>query len=405
MSIDLSARPRIREDVVFGPGLRAGDTAVYHVKDHATGWYYKLGPREHFVLSRMDGEHSLDDINAEYVAAFGKRLGPQSWEQIFGLLHRRRLLGESADADLAELERLRAAAAAETKRSRSTLLLKRIPLVNPDRLLGLLAPRAGLLFSPRFVVPVLIATCGVWALVISEWSEIWGQMRLHRGAPLYLALVITTSWVIHGVHEFAHGLTCKRYGGSVPEIGVMWRFPLLAPYCRTDDVMLFAAPRHRVYTAFAGVFASLTLSVLFAGLWLVTADGSTMKAFAGSMVLFTSLASLVNFIPFLRLDGYYMLTHALGLADLRVETYKFWGHLLRRHMAEVQGYRRRDLWTYVAYGVGSALFAAALIGTIFTLWFTRLSGWLGPVPAAAILTAEAALIITLIVYARRRKRS
>jgi hypothetical protein len=53
--------------------------------------------------------------------------------------------------------------------------------------------------------------------------------------------------------------------------------------------------------------------------------------------------------------------------------------------------------------VGSALFAAALAGTILTLWFTRLSGWLGPVPAAAILTAEAVLITSVIVYARKRK--
>src|SRR5690606_24043962 len=102
-------RPRLRPEVRLGPAQRRGRGVAQHVKDPVTGWYYRIGPREHFLLSRMDGSRSLEELGAEYAATFGRRLGQDSWQQLFAMLHKRQLLAGATDD--AELARLSAAAA------------------------------------------------------------------------------------------------------------------------------------------------------------------------------------------------------------------------------------------------------------------------------------------------------
>ena len=75
--------------------------------------------------------------------------------------------------------------------------------------------------------------------------------------------------------------------------------------------MLFPARRHRVYTAFAGVYASLLLLPFAAVYPLLDAGGRLRAAVAGTL-LYGSAAALLNLVPFFQLDGYFMLAHRAG---------------------------------------------------------------------------------------------
>lgn len=394
------ARPRLRADVVLGPGQWRGGRLVHHVKDRETGWFYRIGPREHFLLSRMDGTRTLDDLAAEYAEAYRRRLGPENWQQLFGMLHQRQLLDGATDP--AALARLTESAAQGAARHRRRPLSARFPLFDPDPLFDRLLPRLRPLFGWGFVAPALaavLALVGYVALHLPELVD--GVGRGHRPLAAIVAAVVIT-WGIVFLHECAHGLTCRHFGGRVGEIGVMWRFPLLAPYCKVDDIVLFT-PRRRVATAFAGVFVSLLALVPFAAVRIWAGPG-VLYDLAGTMLLFGTATAALNLVPFLRLDGYYMLSHALNLADLRADTYAFWGRLLRGGPAAVAGYRRRDRLVHAVYGIASVVFAATVLTLLVRFWYASLARWIGPGPAVAVLVAEAVLLLALAAVVARRSR-
>ncbi|MEV1329440.1 M50 family metallopeptidase [Micromonospora costi] len=394
-------RPRLRADVVLGPGQWRGGKLVHHVKDRETGWFYRIGPREHFLLSRMDGTRTLDDLAAEYAATYQRRLGPQNWQQLFAMLHQRQLLDGATDPEA--LARLTESAAQGAARQRRRPLSARFPLFDPDPLFDRLLPRLRPLFGWGFVAPalaVVLLLVGYVTLHLPELVD--GVGRGHRPLAATAAAVVTT-WVIVFLHECGHGLTCRHFGGRVDEIGVMWRFPLLAPYCKVDDIVLFT-PRRRVAVAFAGVFTSMLALVPFAAVRIWSGPG-VPRDLAGTMLLFGTATAALNLVPFLRLDGYYMLSHALNLADLRADTYAFWGRLLRGGPAAVAGYRRRDRLIHAAYGIASVVFAVTVLTLLVRFWYASLARWVGPGPAVALLVAEAFVLAALAAHLARRHRA
>ncbi|MEW2475903.1 M50 family metallopeptidase [Micromonospora gifhornensis] len=392
------ARPRLRPGIVLGPGTWRDGKLVHHVKDPETGWFYRVGPREHFLMSRMDGTRSLDDLADEYATAYQRRLGPENWQQLFAMLHKRQLLDGATDPDA--LAALTASAAAGAAKTRRGPLSARLPLFDPQRLFDRVLPWLAPVFSWWFVVPALALALAVAGYVVWHLPELAGGVGGGRPLPAILVAVVVT-WLIVFLHECAHGLTCRHFGGRVTEIGVMWRFPLLAPYCKVDDVVLFT-PRRRVATAFAGVFVSMLALVPFAALRLWGPPG-VLYDLAGTMLLFGTATAAINLVPFLRLDGYYMLSHALNLADLRVDSYRFYGRLLRQGPRAVTGYRIRDRVAFTLYGLTSVLLAGTVLTFLIRYWYTTLANWLTPTWAVVILTTEAVLLATLITHLTRRR--
>jgi putative peptide zinc metalloprotease protein len=393
--------PRLRPEVVLGPPLRSGPTVVHHVKDPATGHYYRIGPREYFIMRRMDGTHTLDDISREYADTYDRRLGQDSWGQMFTLLGSRQLLdGLAENAALARLK-----AEYESKQpDRGMWFQKRWVLLRPDSLCTTLARRFRFALHPAFVVPVLLVAV---ALQVFVWSHV--PMLLtdasHRTAwPITVPVSLTLVWAITAAHELAHGVTCKHFGGSVAEIGVRWRFPMIAAYCRTDDIVLFHRRSARVATAFAGVFVSMVALLPVVLLWWLTSGWPLGHSLAAGLLLFGSLGAMVNLMPFLQLDGYAMLGHTLDMADLKRECVKFWRLRLSRtpeRRERMQAYPARDVWIYTLYGVVSLLFLGSAYSLLMWLWYDSLQGSLGSLPTILVLVAETALVAGLMKYAAR----
>lgn len=398
--IEMSAglRPRLRPEIVFGPALTQGAATVHHVKDRRTGGFFQVGPKENFVFTRLDGTRSLADIGHEYAARFGRRLGDAQWRQLLGLLATRRLLVGTEDE--AAFEEIATAARAQSRKR--TILYARLPLVDPDRFLTAIEPRLRGLYSSRVVVPLLIGVAALMMVVFTRIPALADEVTGLWSSPAIGVLALLVLWGSLALHEVAHGLTCKHFGGQVTELGVMWRMPLIAPYCKADDVVLFHDRRHRVYTAFAGVFMSLVVLLPFGALHLLTQAGSEWHRLASAVLLLGTLAALLNLVPFLQLDGYHMLSHALGMANLRVDSYSYCARLLRRARdTPTTEYGRPARIAYACYGVSSIVFGAVLVGAIVVSWFVQISAVLGPLAATAVLGAEAVVAVMVALFIRR----
>ncbi|RFS83513.1 hypothetical protein D0T12_20960 [Actinomadura spongiicola] len=371
-----AARPRLRDDIVLGPAVRSGPVLVHNVKDPVVGRYYQIGPREYFVMSRLDGSTSLEEIGVEYAAEFRRRLGDEQWRQILSTLAARRLLtGTEAPAGAADGASAVPGPAAEP--DKRTLLNARVALLDPQRFFDRILPYLRPLFSAPFVVPALLAVAGLMVMVVVEAGTLAGEAKRLWEAPAAGVTVALILWLSVAVHEVAHGLTATHFGGGSSEIGVLWRFPVLAPYCRVSDVLLFRRRWHRVCTAFAGVFASLLVLLPVVPLYFLAPEDGVLRHAAAALLLFGTFSAVANFIPFLQLDGYFMLNHALGMQNLRVESYTFlklWiGHVRRRDgAAALERYPRRTKIAYALYGVGSVIFGAVL-ACWFAIWLLTLA--------------------------------
>ena len=399
-------RPRLRPEVALGPGMRSGPKTVHHVKDARTGCFYRVGPREHFVMGLMDGEHTLEDIGRSYTETFDRRLGPGNWQQIFTMLGRYQLLDGYADD--AALEKLKQAHE-EKQAARQSLLRRRWVILHPDELCAALAARLSFAFHTAFLIPAFVLLAAVQVFV---WTHVGtlSHEATHQKHPLItLPLSALLVWGITVLHEFGHGVTCRHFGGRVTEIGISWRFPMLVPYCRTDDIVLFHQRRARVGTAFAGVFVSWLALIPVAAWWWLAGDGMFGRPLVAGLLLFGSGASAISMLPVLRSDGYVMLTHALNIADLRRDSLRFWRlRLSRRDPAareSLSAYPSRDARAYALYGMASSLLLLSGYAALMWVWFSSLQRWVGPTWAVVILAVETVVAAGILSLAARGKTS
>src|SRR5205823_150453 len=149
----------------------------------------------------------------------------------------------------------------------------RFKLFDPDRFLEALVPRFGFVFTRTFAC-LSLALVGVAATVtITNWEE------LHRSLfKLYRVETVPVAWItllaIVMGHELSHGLTCKRFGGKVHEIGFLLVYLQPAMYCNVSDAWLFPEKSRRLLVTLAGAWFEVAVWAVATLFWRVTELGS-----------------------------------------------------------------------------------------------------------------------------------
>ncbi len=372
-------RPQIRPDVILGPRLLSGNTSVHYIKDRCANTFYRIGAREYFLISRMDGNRSLQEIETAYEQAYRHHLTQQAWTNLFSLLGKRALLVHTADKRTLAMLKQHAATQQATKQQ------SRIALRNADHLVNTIVPWVRFAFQPVTVFIALLLTIAMETFFLLHAPAIFGALLpgiLHQYLSIPLFLLLVPLFI--GTHEFAHATACTFFGGSVQEIGLGWRFFLPYTYCKIDDIVLLPRRWQRVFTAFAGIYINLLMVTPFALLWWISPNGSLGQATSALVLVLINLLTLANCLPFAELDGYLMLKYAFNMVDLRADSYTAWRQLFKhrdfyRHPADQKNPNEQRLidslgWRRtiaIAYGLLSLLYPLALLaGVIFLL--TRL---------------------------------
>jgi hypothetical protein len=376
--------PSVRPDLVIRP---LGDRGAYVVKDPRTGAYYHVGEEEHFLLTQLrDGRGA-----AAVCAAFAERFGePLTAEELDDFLETARgqglLVPEGAAAPPPE-GRL-----APPPWLRGSLLFWRVRLFDPDRLFGRLAPALGFFWSRGFVAVSAGCIAAAAALVWLNRREVADQFldSLHWRTGLLVGLTVAA---VIALHESAHGLTCKHYGGEVREVGFLMLLLMPCFYCNVSDAWLFRQKSRRLWVTLAGGYFELFVWALAVFTWRLTRPGPLVHEVAFVVLTSCGVRTLFNFNPLVKLDGYYLLSDWAEIPNLQ-----------QRSAGYVAAHARRLLWGgeppdpephgrfLVGYGLASlayslALLLAMLVG-LFKLAGTRW-GWLAA-PAVLALAGWSA---------------
>jgi putative peptide zinc metalloprotease protein len=397
-SADVAERRVLRSpDVVLGPGLWCGPTLTYAIKDQATGRRYQIGPREFFILSRLDGRRTLREIGEEYARAFNRRLGDAAWTQLLGLLAGRNLL---AGTDRPPLDpRARGPRRGLTRLGPMT---GRYVLGEPSAYIARIYRRLFWLYRPVVMTPLLFALVAMDAyLALRVPVLVAGLPTLYHQPSLWM-LGTLLLWTATAVHELGHGLTCRHYGGNASAVGLRWFGPVVAAFCAVDDVHLFPARRARVATAAAGAIGGQLFLLPFFALWLwLPIDRATHDAL-GAVLLFGVAQSLACYLPVAPLDGYHMLAHGLNVTNLAGEARRYvrmrLGAALRGMPVPVR-YPRWAGPVYLGYGLAWLVCFAALV-VVLAWWAYR---W--PPARLIVLVGCCPLLYAFARYQMARSRS
>lgn len=363
----LERRPARHADIVLGPPLLCGPRVMHLVRDRRTGKDYEIGEKECFVIERLDGRRTLSEVGTEYARHFGRRLDEPSWRRLLTLLAQRNLLGGGPEPVRELPDRPGTEVAPERGRHpfRGEMVFG-----DPTALLERVRGPLGFVFSPYFLVPLLLVLAGMEACLAVHAGELWHGMGAMYAQPELAMMVFCLLWASTGLHELAHGLTCRHFGGRVTGVGMRWNLPMVYMYCQADDFLLFRSRWHRVATASAGVVANLVFLLPFLPLWLWLPEGDVTRDSIGAMLLIGSVKALLNYLPLPGLDGYVMLQSALNANRLSAETARYLRLLCRRAKDGEQtaaGYPTRARIHHIGYAVLFTLVLCALASAAVAL--------------------------------------
>ena len=133
------------------------------------------------------------------------------------------------------------------------------------------------------------------------------------------------AWVLLKImHEAAHGLVCKKYGGIVSETGIMILWGMPVPYVDVTSSWAFRSKRQRIYTALAGLYVELFVAALAVLFWCHSGPG-WIHYWCVHLVVIVGISSLLfNGNPLMRFDGYYVLMDLLEIPNLYGFGQQFW---------------------------------------------------------------------------------
>ena len=129
---------------------------------------------------------------------------------------------------------------------------------------------------------------------------------------LLLILIILFTTVIH---ELAHAIACIHFGGRVNKIGIMIMYLMPTFYCDVSASWSFQSKTQRIIVASAGLIAHAAQGGILFLLWHQTDVPILLFA---SGICYALI--MLNLLPFIKLDGYWMLAHFLGEPNLRARS-------------------------------------------------------------------------------------
>ena len=242
----------------------------------------------------------------------------------------------------------------ESNEGMKSLLWCRIPIIESNRLSKCFAI-SKFLFN-RWCATILliaIAICSVINVYRVLFDSSIGLSSINS-----LAIIII-SYVSLLLHEMGHVSAAYRYNVTVGEIGV--GMYLFSPVFYVDVTNVWRlGKKERMVVDAGGIYFQLLTIIPVSVLSFITNDGQYVMI--GLSIL---LLSMTNFLPFLKLDGYWLLTDWLELDNLSQKAMGIVGGLIKNPRKTVKNISAKYLWASLLYVVSTlAILCLGIISVI-----------------------------------------
>jgi putative peptide zinc metalloprotease protein len=352
------------------------------------------------IAARCDGRRTLQSI---WEAALeddpdGAPTQDETIALLAALVDERCLACEGLPDVAVLLEADRRAASARL-RARLNPLAPRLSLGDPTRLLAPLAPLGRALFS-RAGAAAWLALVGLATLLaLAQGDAVARHAMLWLDSPRYVLLGMLVWIPMKALHELAHGLAVRRWGGEVRDAGIGLVLLMPVPYVDASAAHRFASARARAAVGAAGILAETAIAALGLLVWAATQPGWLNDAGFAAAVVGSLSTLLFNGNPLLRMDGYFVLCDAAGLPNLATRSGAWWQALMQRGLMGMRGVQGPDAargergWL-AAYAPLAWIWRVSMLGAL-ALWAGAHHRLLGAVVVAFALAWLALPLRTL----------
>jgi putative peptide zinc metalloprotease protein len=194
-------------------------------------------------------------------------------------------------------------------------LFFRVPLIRPQVWLAAIMPFLNWLFKPVTGLVLIALTVTGAFLATRQWETFVSTVVEHLSLSGFLGYAVALVFA-KSLHEIGHAVTATRYGVRVAHMGVamLVMFPML--YTDTSESWKLTNPRQRLAIASAGIITELAIAGLATLAWSLTSDGALKNGLFFLATTSWVLTVLLNMSPFMRFDGYFILTDLLDFPNL-----------------------------------------------------------------------------------------
>lgn len=373
-----SSRPlrlRMRPDVSANRQVYQG-REYWVVKDPISLKYYRFEEEEYSILKMLDGRLSADQIKRKFDYQYApQKLTLQELYQFVGTLYRSSLLISESPGQGAELKkRSDKSRAQEFKGALSNVLAIKFRGFDPNSILNWTDRWLGWFFSwPAFFM-VLVIAAGALGLLSTHFETFQAKL------PKFQEFFASSNWfwlfLVMGltkvIHEFGHGMACKRFGGECHEMGVMLLVLTPCLYCNVSDSWMLPSKWRRAFIAAAGMYFELVIASLAVFVWWYSQPGLINQLALNTIFVCSVSTLLFNANPLLRYDGYYILSDLMEVPNLRQKASTIMSRTLSHWCLGLKGrvdpfLPARKKWLFVFYSVSAVAYRWFI--TIAIFWF------------------------------------
>ncbi len=212
-------------------------------------------------------------------------------------------------------------------------LFFRIPLWHPDQFLTRTQYISNFIFN-RYVFYIMLV---LGFIAIYEVSTQW-QIFTHTFSSIFtlngLIYYFIAFTIAKFFHEMGHAYMCRRYDIPVQSLGVA--FLVFWPVLYTDTTLSWVLKsKQRMRIALAGIWIETYVTIIAALIWCNT-DSLTIKTVCYMTISVNWIGSLlINVSPFMRFDGYYVLSDYLRMPNLQPRAFALTRWQIRRWLFDL----------------------------------------------------------------------
>ncbi len=356
-------KPRLAPDIEVRPPEETRGDPYVMVANPRDLVHYRLQPEDAQLLDLLDGTHTVGDLVVQHLRESGKlELGRVV--ELVRLLEARNFLDhEYLNID----DALNKAVFPPTWQTRLDRFLSTLSVEwsGAERLVRALYRGGVRLFFTMVgrMLGVLIALAGVAAFLDVVATRNYHLTNRHLGVA-FLVLLALDLLVIF-IHELGHAATLVHYGRRVKSAGFRLYFGSPAFFIDSSDALMLGR-RQRMVQALAGPYAELIAAGAGAIVLWAFPDGPAARTLYQFAVI-NYFVLFLNLVPLLELDGYWALSDALRMPDLRPRSLAFVRRELWHRLRRRQPLRPGEIGL-AAYGIVGILFTIACVASAWFFW-------------------------------------
>ena len=329
------------------------------------------GRRTYKQIAELFTEQQRININEEFVKKFADNMEkrdfwyrtPQEesitlFNKLAGDRHKtlQKKSGKSASADLSIIELIH---------------------FDPDRYLTWIHGKLKFMYENWWNAFALVMVGVMCVILGARWDEVWlDSVKFYNFTEKGLLDFVEFFFIfalLGAVHETAHGMTCKHYGGESHKMGAFLMYLMPGVFCDVTQIFVHGGRWQRIWTLFAGVWSEIQICSWVSVLWWFTPQGTWLHDFCYKLILSGGIfVVIINLNPLARMDGYYIFCELTRHFDLKGNSTALLSNMVRKYIFRMNATvpvlpLRRKLF-FAAYAAMAGLYSYALL-----LFFVKLS--------------------------------